>query len=368
MPQSAQRIDLPNPSRQTVTRGQMGAAMEPIVTVNGLWKIFGKKVDAARELALGGADREQVQAETGCLVAVQDVTFDVQPGETFVVMGLSGSGKSTLVRCISRLIEPTFGEMEVCGTVLADASETALRELRRSKMAMVFQHFGLFPHRRVVDNVAYGLEVQGVARDERHERARAVLTTVGLDGWADHYPQQLSGGMQQRVGLARALAVEPEVLFFDEPFSALDPLIRRDMQDELVALQMELQRTIVFITHDFAEALRLADRIAIMRDGAFTQVGTPLEILTEPANDYVQAFTQDAPIAKVLPACSLMRPVGDVTVQDSWPRTTETATLESALPFLLSEHRPVVVCNAAGDPLGLLYQDDVAAVLERNLR
>ena len=357
-----------DPAPDAAARNAAAPGTDMTVKVADLWKIFGRKVDAARELASEGADREQIQADTGCLVAVQDVTFEVQAGETFVVMGLSGSGKSTLVRCISRLIEPTFGDIEVCGTLLADAGETELRELRRSKMAMVFQHFGLFGHRRVVDNVAYGLEVQGVGRDERHERAREVLTTVGLDGWGDHYPQQLSGGMQQRVGLARALAVEPEVLFFDEPFSALDPLIRRDMQDELVALQIELQRTIVFITHDFAEALRLADRIAIMRDGAFTQVGTPLEILTQPANDYVRAFTQDAPIAKVLPACSLMRPLGDVAVEDGWPRTTETSTLETALPFLLSEHRPVVVCNTEGDPLGLLHQDDVAAVLERNLR
>ena len=345
-----------------------GDRSDATVKVQGLWKIFGKKVDAARELASAGADRDRIQAETGCLVAVHDVTFDVRAGETFVVMGLSGSGKSTLVRCVSRLIEPTSGDIDVCGTVLADASDAALRELRRSKMAMVFQHFGLFPHRRVVDNVAYGLEVQGVGRDERHERAREVLTTVGLDGWGDHYPQQLSGGMQQRVGLARALAVEPEVLFFDEPFSALDPLIRRDMQDELVALQLELQRTIVFITHDFAEALRLADRIAIMRDGAFTQVGTPLEILTQPADDYVRAFTQDAPIAKVLPACSLMQPIGEVAIDDGWPRTTETATLESALPFLLSSDHPVVVCDAEGNPAGLLHPDDVAAVLEQNLR
>ena len=358
----------PDPAPDEAARDAAVAGTDATVRVADLWKIFGRKVEAARDMAVAGAERDEIRSETGCLVAVRDVSFGVNAGETFVVMGLSGSGKSTLVRCISRLIEPTFGDIEVCGTVLADASDAALRELRRHKIAMVFQHFGLFPHRRVVDNVAYGLEVQGVGRDERHERAHEVLATVGLDGWEHHYPQQLSGGMQQRVGLARALAVEPEVLFFDEPFSALDPLIRRDMQDELVALQLKLQRTIVFITHDFAEALRLADRIAIMRDGAFTQVGTPLEILTQPADDYVRAFTQDAPIAKVLPACSLMQPLGDAAVPESWPRTTETATLESALPFLLSEHRPVVVCNADGDPLGLLHQDDVAAVLEQNLR
>ncbi len=339
-----------------------------MVDVSGLWKIFGKRTHVAKTLAAQGHSREEIRDETGCLIAVRDVSFRVRAGETFVVMGLSGSGKSTLVRCVSRLIEPTAGDVTVCGTALADVSDAGLRDLRRQKMAMVFQHFGLFPHRRVLDNVAYGLEVQGIGRDERHERARRVLDTVGLGGWGDHYPQQLSGGMQQRVGLARALAVEPEVLFFDEPFSALDPLIRRDMQDELVALQQELQRTIVFITHDFAEALRLADRIAIMSDGVFTQVGTPLEILTEPANDYVKAFTQDAPIAKVLQACSLMRPLGDTVPDPQWPRLTDTASLETALPHLLSEDRPVVICNRTGDPVGLLHGDDVAAVLEQNLR
>ena len=344
------------------------AADAATVDVSGLWKIFGKRTRAAKELAAQGRSREEIRDETDCLIAVRDVSFRVSAGETFVVMGLSGSGKSTLVRCVSRLIEPTAGDVTVCGTALADVSDAGLRDLRRQKMAMVFQHFGLFPHRRVLDNVAYGLEVQGISRDERHERALSVLDTVGLSGWGDHFPQQLSGGMQQRVGLARALAVEPEVLFFDEPFSALDPLIRRDMQDELVALQQELQRTIVFITHDFAEALRLADRIAIMSDGVFTQVGTPLEILTEPANDYVKAFTQDAPIAKVLQACSLMRPLGDTIPDPLWPRLADTASLETALPDLLSEDRPVVICNRTGEPVGLLHGDDVAAVLEQNLR
>lgn len=347
--------------------GAAGAAPE-MVAVRDLWKIFGKRTRDARELAAQGHTREEVRDATGCLIAVRDVSFRVEAGETFVVMGLSGSGKSTLVRCVSRLIEPTAGDVTVCGTALADVGDSELRELRRRKMAMVFQHFGLFPHRRVLDNVAYGLEVQGIGRDERYERARSVLDTVGLDGWADHYPQQLSGGMQQRVGLARALAVEPEVLFFDEPFSALDPLIRRDMQDELVALQQELQRTIVFITHDFAEALRLADRIAIMNDGVFTQIGTPLEILTKPANDYVRAFTQDAPIAKVLGACSLMRPLTDTAPDPLWPRVPDTATLETALPHLLSQDRPVVVCGLDERPVGLLYGADVAAVLGQNLR
>jgi len=350
----------------TDTRPDNGS--EATIRVEGLWKIFGKKVRPAHQLACEGADRDQIRHETGCLVAVSDVTFHVDPGETFVVMGLSGSGKSTLVRCISRLIEPTFGKVEVCGSAMSEIGNKELQDLRRHKMAMVFQHFGLFSHRRVIDNVAYGLEVQGVGREERHTKAEQVLTTVGLEGWNNHYPQQLSGGMQQRVGLARALAVEPEVLFFDEPFSALDPLIRRDMQDELLTLQSDLQRTIVFITHDFAEALRLADRIAIMRDGAFTQIGTPLEILTEPADPYVRAFTRDAPIAKVLRASSLMRPLGEESALDDRPRIDQNATLERALPHLLSDEGSITVCDSDDQPIGTLYRNDVAAVLERNLR
>ena len=338
------------------------------VGVSGLWKIFGRKPTEARQMAAEGATRQEIQSETGCLVGVREVSFEVNQGETFVVMGLSGSGKSTLVRCMSRLVEPTEGTVEICGTDLTAADAAELRELRRHKIAMVFQHFALFPHRRVVDNVAYGLEVQKVDRAERQERARELLTTVGLDGWGDHYPQQLSGGMQQRVGLARALALDPEVLFFDEPFSALDPLIRRDMQDEFLSLQERLQRTLIFITHDFDEALKLADRIAIMRDGMFVQVGTAAEILTEPADDYVRAFTQDAPIAKVLLACALMRPLGDAGPDPSWARISTLAPLEEALPLLLASGNPLVVYDARDDPVGLLYGEDVAEVVSGNNR
>ena len=317
-------------------------------------------------MAEAGHTREEIQTATGSVVAVRGASFHVAPGETFVVMGLSGSGKSTLIRCVSHLVEPTEGRVEVCGTDLTQAGSAKLRELRRQKMAMVFQHFGLFPHRKVVDNVAYGLEVQGVERRQRQSRARELLDTVGLEGWGDHYPQQLSGGMQQRVGLARALAVDPEVLFFDEPFSALDPLIRRDMQDELIDLQVKLRRTLVFITHDFAEALKLADRIAIMNDGAFVQVGTPLEILTSPADDYVRAFTQDAPIAKVLPACSLMRPLDGAAIDPGWPPVSSSAPLEKALPHLLGSTSPVVVCDEGGTPVGLLHGEDVAGAISEN--
>ena len=338
------------------------------VGVSGLWKIFGRKPTQARQMATEGATRQEIQSETGCLVGVREVSFEVNQGETFVVMGLSGSGKSTLVRCMSRLVEPTEGRVEICGTDLTAADTAELRELRRHKIAMVFQHFALFPHRRVVDNVAYGLEVQKVDRTERQQRARQLLATVGLEGWGDHYPQQLSGGMQQRVGLARALAVDPEVLFFDEPFSALDPLIRREMQDEFLSLQERLQRTLIFITHDFDEALKLADRIAIMRDGEFVQVGTAAEILTEPADDYVRAFTQDAPIAKVLLACSLMRPLGDAAPDPSWRRISTLAPLEKALPLLLASGNPLVVCDNDGEPAGLLHGEDVAEVVAGNNR
>ena len=240
----------------------------PAIEVRNVWKVFGSGASTtAIALAEGGASRSQILQQTDQTVAVRDVSFSVGRGETFVVMGLSGSGKSTLIRCLSRLIEPSKGEVLLDGKDLLAMGEEELRGVRRGQMSMVFQHFGLFPHRRVIDNIAYGLEVQGVDKTTRLARANDVLEIVGLSGWADHYPQQLSGGMQQRVGLARALAVDPQILLFDEPFSALDPLIRKEMQDELIRLQKTMQRTIIFITHDFAEALRLGDRIAIMKDG-----------------------------------------------------------------------------------------------------
>jgi glycine betaine/proline transport system ATP-binding protein len=334
-----------------------------IIEVADVWKVFGPHPEQARALAAGGASRDTIQADTGALVAVGGVTFSVERGETFVVMGLSGSGKSTLIRCLSRLVEPTAGQIRVCGQDLLGLDETGLRELRRHQIAMVFQHFGLFPHRRVLDNVAYGLEVQGLPRAQRHQRASEVLERVGLAAWAQHYPQQLSGGMQQRVGLARALAVDPEVLFFDEPFSALDPLIRADMQDELVALQRQLERTLVFITHDFAEALKLADRIAIMRDGVFVQVGTPTEILTAPADDYVRAFTRDAPKTKVLTAADLMRPLDRGWSSEGGRTVAGATTLEVLLPQLLASPAPLVVTDGAERPIGLLVGADVGPVL-----
>ena len=270
----------------------------PIVC-EGLWKIFGANPTNILKEVDPNWSRTEVQEKTGHVIAVKDVSFQVERGETFVVMGLSGSGKSTLVRCISRLIEPTQGEVLVDGVDTVTMPEKDLIDLRRHKLSMVFQHFGLLPHRRVVENIAYGLEVRGMPRDERLKKAGEVLESVGLSGWGDNYPRELSGGMQQRVGLARALAVDPEIMLFDEPFSALDPLIRREMQDELLRLQSVVRKTMVFITHDFLEAIKMGDHIAIMKDGEFVQIGTPEEIVANPVDDYVRDFSEDVPLSLI---------------------------------------------------------------------
>ncbi|MFE7948559.1 glycine betaine/L-proline ABC transporter ATP-binding protein [Streptomyces sp. NPDC057426] len=282
---------------------------DPVFSVRGLWKVFGPKAERVpgdpRYASLSPAE---LRERTGCTAAVRDVSFDVRRGEVFVVMGLSGSGKSTLVRCLTRLVEPTSGELAMDGEDVLAMDPARLRDLRRHRAAMVFQHFGLLPHRTVLDNVAYGLEIQGVPKAERRARAREVVAKVGLAGLEERRPNQLSGGQQQRVGLARALATDPEVLLFDEPFSALDPLIRRDMQEEVARLHREEARTMVFITHDLAEALRLGDRIALMRDGAVVQLGTPEEIVTRPADDYVRDFVRDVPREQIVPVSRAMRP------------------------------------------------------------
>lgn len=291
------------------------------ISCQGLWKIFGPEPQKVQQAIRLGQTKDDVLAETGHVVAVKDVSFDVREGEIFVVMGLSGSGKSTLIRCLSRLIEPTTGRLLVDGADIMSMDNKALLDLRRHKMSMVFQHFGLFPHRRVIENVAFGLEVQGIAKEKRREKARQVLEMVGLKGWEHHYPHELSGGMQQRVGLARALAVDPEILLCDEPFSALDPLIRREMQDELINLQKLVRKTIIFITHDFLEAVKLGDHICIMKDGEFVQVGTPEEIVAHPVNNYVQEFARDVPRSKVLSARSIMQICPVIVNYDDSPET-----------------------------------------------
>jgi glycine betaine/proline transport system ATP-binding protein len=331
--------------------------------VRGVWKVFGPRTERAIELSAAGATRAEVLAETSCTVGVKDVSFDVRLGETFVVMGLSGSGKSTLIRCVSRLTDVTRGQVLLDGVDLTAMGEVELRRVRRQKLSMVFQHFGLFPHRAVIDNVAYGLEVQGIPKARRHERAMQVIDSVGLGGYERHYPQQLSGGMQQRVGLARALAVDPEVLFFDEPFSALDPLIRRDMQDELIRLQDEIQRTLVFITHDFAEAIKLGDRIAIMKDGVFDQIGTAAELIMSPATDYVGEFVRDVPKVKVLTAGDIMRdgPGGDRRVHAG-------DIVETLIPRLLDDPGSMTVIDDDGAAVGVVDRAAVVRLLADGAR
>lgn len=270
-----------------------------------LYKVFGRRPDAAVERLRQGADREELRAD-GATAAVIDASFTVDPGQIFVVMGLSGSGKSTLLRMLNGLLEPTAGQVLFDGQDLTALSPRELREVRARKISMVFQHFALFPHRSVLENAAYGLEVQGVPRAEREERAAEALGLTGLAGWEKSWPDELSGGMQQRVGLARALATDADLLLMDESFSALDPLIRRDMQDQLLELQSRLNKTIVFITHDLNEAMRLGDRVAVMRDGRIVQTGSAEDILMTPANDYVAAFTQDVDRSRVLTASSVM--------------------------------------------------------------
>ena len=280
--------------------------MDKIICSN-IWKIFGNDEKKILDNLDPNLTRDEVQEKTGHVVAVKDVSFSIQKGETFVVMGLSGSGKSTLVRCLTRLIEPTSGSVIIDDTDVTKISRNSLLNLRRNKMSMVFQHFGLFPHRTVLENISYGLEIRGEKKQDRLDKAMESLNLVGLKGWHNNYPRELSGGMQQRVGLARAMAVEPEILIFDEPFSALDPLIRREMQDELLDIQKKLQRTMVFITHDFLEAIKMGDHIAIMKDGEISQVGTPEEIVANPVDQYVKDFCEDVPKYKVLSAGKVMR-------------------------------------------------------------
>jgi glycine betaine/proline transport system ATP-binding protein len=295
-----------------VTVGDHTTLGEPTIVVRDLYKIFGPRPDAAARLLEEGEDKQEILSRTRSTVAVQDVNFEIRRGETFVVMGLSGSGKSTLVRLLNRLIESTRGQVEVDGVDVTTMKREELTRLRREKFGMVFQRFALLPHRTVLDNVAFGLEVQGLGRDERRERAAGVLELVGLTGYGDSRPDELSGGMQQRVGLARALASDPDVLLMDEPFSALDPLMRRQMQEEMLDLQARLRKTIVFITHDLDEALKLGDRVAIMKDGRVVQLGTPEDIMLRPADDYVASFVEGHDRSEMLTARDVMVPPGVV--------------------------------------------------------
>jgi glycine betaine/proline transport system ATP-binding protein len=313
---------------------------EPLLRAEGVWKLFGPHADRIIGTPDADLSRAELREKTGCVAAVRDVTIDVWPGEVFVVMGLSGSGKSTLVRTLIRLIEPTAGTVTIGDQNVTDADAGALRELRRHRVSMVFQHFGLLAHRTVIDNVGFGLEIQGASKADRQKRASEMLELVGLHDVADSFPSQLSGGMQQRVGLARAFAVDPELMLYDEPFSALDPLIRRDMQDEVIRLQEETGKTMLFITHDLPEALRLGDRIAIMRDGAIVQLGTPEELVGSPADEYVENFVRDIPRTHVLTLRWIMRDPHPGETSEG-PELPVTTTMQNAVPLVASTDQPV---------------------------
>jgi glycine betaine/proline transport system ATP-binding protein len=325
-----------------------------------VWKVFGQ--GASKLFADGATPSPQELSSGNYIGAVRDACLDIHDGEIFIIMGLSGSGKSTLVRCLTRLIDPTVGEVLFDGQDLMKVSDQELTQMRRHKMGMVFQHFALLPHRTVLGNVAFPLEVQGVDRITREERAMQIIELVGLQGRDSYYPRELSGGQQQRVGIARSLAVEPDVWFLDEPFSALDPLIRREMQDEFLRLQSVLKKTIVFITHDFDEAIRLADRIAIMKDGEIVQIGTPEQLVLSPATDYVREFTRGIPRAKVLSARSVMT----ARNRDSYPDTTTADALIEELVARAADMEKggaFAVTNESGEIVGELARETVIDLL-----
>lgn len=307
--------------------------------VKHLTKIFGRKSHQALNMITENKSKKEILAKTGATVGVYDANFQVNEGEIFVVMGLSGSGKSTLIRLLNRLIEPTDGQIFIDGQDIAKLDKEGLREVRRHKINMVFQSFGLFPHRTILENVEYGLEIKGVTKEEREKRAKKALDNAGLLDFADQYPDQLSGGMQQRVGLARALANDPEILLMDEAFSALDPLIRREMQDELLDLQAREKRTIIFITHDLNEALRIGDRIALMKDGQIMQIGTGEEILTNPANQFVREFVEDVDRTKVLTAQNIMVPAITTNIELDGPNVALNRMRKEEISMLVAVDR-----------------------------
>ncbi|NRA55373.1 MAG: glycine betaine/L-proline ABC transporter ATP-binding protein [Gammaproteobacteria bacterium] len=392
----------------------------PLIRIKNLYKIFGDNEKKVLEKVKAGQSKDQILAETGHTLGLSDINLDIYPGEIFVIMGLSGSGKSTLIRHFNRLIEPTAGAIEIDGQDVMTLSTKELQDFRRHKMSMVFQRFGLMPHRTVIENIGYGLQVQGVKKEERLERAGQWLKTVGLDGYAKQFPNQLSGGQQQRVGLARALCTDAEILLMDEAFSALDPLIRSEMQDQLIELQQKLQKTIVFITHDLDEALRLGDTIAILRDGVLVQQGAPVDILLNPADDYVEAFVKDVNRARALTVETVMQPqicrissetIGEAVAQmrqskhdygyvvngdgyqgiitqdtlenveqsdysnaidssllEDVPGVQADALLETVIPEMLDNVLPLPVLNEDGDVEGNLSRSTLAEILSDQVR
>ncbi|MDX2319539.1 MAG: glycine betaine/L-proline ABC transporter ATP-binding protein [Moritella sp.] len=387
----------------------------PLIRIKNLYKIFGKNEKKVLEQVKAGKSKDVILAETGHTVGLSNINLDIYPGEIFVIMGLSGSGKSTLIRHFNRLIEPTAGEIELAGSDVMQLTSKDLQDFRRNKMSMVFQRFGLMPHRSVLDNIGYGLQVQGVKKAEWKKSATQWLETVGLDGYGNQYPGQLSGGQQQRVGLARALCTDADILLMDEAFSALDPLIRSEMQDQLIELQEKLHKTIVFITHDLDEALRLGDRIAILRDGVLVQQGEPVDILLNPVDDYVEAFVKDVNRARALTVETVMQPqmcristetIGEAVLQmrqskqdygyvvnkdgyqgvltqetldkveksdysnaidasllDDVPAVQSDALIESVIPEMLDNDLPLPVLNENGEVEGHLCRSTLAEVL-----
>lgn len=333
----------------------------PVIEVKDLSKVFGKNPKQALKRLDQGKSKDEILKETGNTVGVNRASFSVEAGEIFVIMGLSGSGKSTLVRLLNRLIEPTEGSVLVDGDDLSAMNKKDLRNVRREKMSMVFQRFALFPHRTILENAEYGLEIQNVPKEERKKRAQESLEMVGLGGYINQSPGQLSGGMQQRVGLARALANNPEVLLMDEAFSALDPLIRKDMQDELVDLQDTMKKTIIFITHDLDEALRLGDRIALMKDGSIVQIGTPEEILVNPANDYVERFVEDVDRSKVLTAQQIMKRPETINVEKHGPRVALERMREEGLSS-------IIVVDGKRNLQGYVTADDASKAKQNEVR
>tara|TARA_B100001142_G_scaffold315983_1_gene355250 strand:+ start:1168 stop:2208 length:1041 start_codon:yes stop_codon:yes gene_type:complete len=340
--------------------------MSNIEIVN-LWKVFGNDPEIVFEPENINKTRSEIQDEFNQVVALRNVNLSINPGETFVVMGLSGSGKSTLVRALIRLIDPTSGSILINNQDVLQYNNQELENFRRHTVAMVFQHFGLFPHRTVLENAAYGLEVQKVDTEARNQKALEVLELVGLSGWESSYPSELSGGMQQRVGIARALAVEPDILLMDEPFSGLDPLIRRQMRIELKKLQQTIQKTIVFITHDLDEAITVGDRIAIMRDGEVTQLGTPEEIVTNPANSFVEEFTFDIPKTRVTSVSNIMVKPSSQEFDRRYVVTPESI-VEDMIPLVLETGDPIPVVDSKDELVGVVPQEKILELVAQSAR
>jgi glycine betaine/proline transport system ATP-binding protein len=343
------------------TQSETNGSAQPIIKCESVYKIFGDNADKVLENSEGTVNAEAF-LEAGCVVGVNDASFEVHKGELLILMGLSGSGKSTLLRCISRLTEPTAGKVFIDGENVLAMNSKELIELRRNKMGMVFQSFGLLPHKTVLENIAFPLQVKGMSTDDSIKRAMEMVDLVSLGGRENYFPRQLSGGQQQRVGIARSLAVEPDIWFLDEPFSALDPLIRKEMQDEFIRLRAVLNKTILFVTHDFDEALRLADRIAIMKEGVIEQLDTPANIVMHPATDYVRKFTAEVPREKVLKIESVMdsynssEELGDL-------RVPKDAIIETVAESILSADKPVGVVDSNNELVGVLHSSHVINIL-----